>query len=90
MKFKKSQGLPVNTLVIAAIALVALIVIIVIFTKVLGGTAENIGSCETKGGKCAYYLPTNDCNDDYPIPLLVSGDCERYEPKNLCCLKAEW
>ena len=88
MKNKKSQGMPINTIIIAALALIVLVILIAIFTGQIGKTAQNLGSCITKGGKCA-----NDgegqCKDkDYPISIFVSGECQKTNPKNLCCLKA--
>lgn len=89
MKNKKSQGLSINVIIIAALALVVLVVLIIIFTGSIGKTSQNIGSCITKGGICAddERLKGQGCGGDYPIPLFVSGDCEKTKPKNLCCIK---
>jgi len=94
MKSKKSQGLSINVIIIAAIALVALVVIIAIFTNTTGKAAKNIGSCITKGGKCAYDLPNDKCGKDakgvdYPVSLIVSGGCKNKDNNldGLCCLK---
>src|SRR3989344_5773876 len=87
MNGKKSQGLSINTIVIAALALAVLVVLIIIFTRGIGKTSENLGSCVTKGGMCADTL-SNKCSGDYPIPIIVSGDCGNTKPtKNLCCIK---
>lgn len=97
MKNKKSQGLPINAIVLASLAMVVLVVILVIFTNVSRTTAKNIGSCETKGGICAdkvtqpsqqgQKLQEHKCGGDYPISIFVSSDCENTNPKNLCCIK---
>lgn len=88
MKSKKSQGLPINVIIIAALSLVVLVVLLAIFTGTTRKTVENLGSCITKGGKCA-NAGEGECKDkDYPIPVIVSGDCENTKPKNLCCIKA--
>jgi len=87
---KKSQGLSINVIIIAAIALVALIVLISIFTNFSGKASKNIGSCIAKGGKCAKDLPGDKCGGDgYVVPLIVSGECESSTKNinNLCCLK---
>ena len=89
---QKSQSLSINAIIIAAIALVALVVIISIFTNFSSKTAQNIGSCETKVGICADKTdnnkPVGRCGGSYPVPIIVSGDCENTKPvKNLCCLK---
>lgn len=85
MENKKSQGLSVNVIIIAALALAVMIVLIIIFTGSIKKTSENIGSCITKGGKCADK--EGKCPEGYSIPLIVSGDCNDAKPKNLCCLK---
>ena len=89
MANKKSQGMPINIIVIAAIALAVLVVLIVIFTGGIGKTSENLGSCVTKGGICADDpLLQGKCGDGYSIPLIVSGACQNTKPvKNLCCIK---
>lgn len=94
MMQKKSQGLSINTMIIAVIALVVLIVVIAIFTNFSGKTAKNIGSCEAKGGKCADELPNGKCGKgsdgkNYPVPIIVSGDCENRgneKINGLCCI----
>ncbi len=84
MKSRKSQGLPVNYIIIAVIALVALVVVLAIFANFTGDTAKNINSCTAKGGKCANK--DGKCDDkEYPIPLFLSEDCEK--ENNICCLK---
>lgn len=89
MSNKKSQGLPINTIIIAVIALAVLIVLLVILTRGIGKTSENLGSCITKGGICADDSKLKGtCGGEYPIPFIVSGDCRNTKPKNLCCIKA--
>ena len=84
---KKSQSLSINTIIIAALALVAFVVLIIIFTKGVGKTSENLGSCITKDGQCANEK--GQCIDkNYPIPIIVSGDCMKTTPKNICCIKS--
>ena len=87
MKSKKSQSLSINVIIIAVLALAVLLVVIVIFTRGVGKTSENLGSCITKGGKCGSDIEGGGCNKEYPIPILVSGDCEKSKPENLCCIK---
>ena len=86
MKTKKSQGLSVNVIIIAALALAVLLVLMVIFTGGIGKTSENLGSCLTKDGKCADK--DGKCPDGYSIPIFVAGDCKESKPKNLCCIRA--
>ena len=86
MKYNKAQGMPINVVIVAALALIVLVVLLVIFSGSIGKTAENIGSCTTKNGMCADKLG-GKCGGDYPIPLFVSSDCKDSDPKNLCCIR---
>tara|TARA_Y100000310_G_C20701313_1_gene830196 strand:+ start:4644 stop:4943 length:300 start_codon:yes stop_codon:yes gene_type:complete len=81
MKSKKAVGLSIGFIIVAIIALAVLFVVIAIFMNVTGKTAENIGNCETKGGRCL-----SECTSYRPIKIFVSGDCEGTD--NLCCLRA--
>ena len=47
MKNKKAQGLPMNTIVIAALVLVVMIVLILIFTGNIGGWRQDVEDTET-------------------------------------------
>jgi len=93
MNNKKSVGLSMEIIVVAFIVLVVLVTLIYMFSNFFGKTAENIGSCVTKGGVCANEKaptgekPDDKCGEDYPIPLFVSGGCPDSTPKNLCCIK---
>ena len=93
MKSKKSEGLSIDMIVIAAIALGVLVVTFIIFTGQTSSTAKTLQSCELKGGKCAQSLPENNgkapkevkCNNEYNIPIIIN-DPACGESK-LCCLK---
>ena len=78
MKFRKSQGLSINILVIALIALVILIVVIFIF---LGGVErfnKGLRDCKAKGGECV--KEDVGCKEG-EIPFL--GICKEGE---VCCI----
>ena len=52
---KKGQGMSVNVIIIAAIALIVLVVLVAIFTGRLGiftGALKKTGTCESLGGEC--------------------------------------
>lgn len=91
-KNKKSQGLPINTIIIAAIALAVLVVTFIIFTGQSSSTAKTLQSCELKGGKCAEKLSINSdkskptCDDkEYNVPIIINDpECGK---SKLCCLK---
>ena len=90
-KNKKSEGLPINMIVIAAIALGVLVVTFVILTRQSSTASNNLDSCALKGGKCAKDLGIKDgssCNDPngvYVASVIVSDPlCGK---SKLCCLK---
>ena len=80
----KSQGLSINTIIVAAIALVVLVVMVAIFTGKIGNVNKNIDSCTAKNGICA---GKDGCPQDHPISLIVGGS-ECKNATNICCLKA--
>ena len=100
MKLKKAQGISLNVIVIAAIALIVLLVIVFIFTgriKVFGST---ISSCTSQNGVCETPdLGTNcfDTDKDPPVYQKQEGctckagstektntDCEKQQ--QICCI----
>lgn len=55
---KRAEGLPINMIILAILALAVLVVFIVIFTKTSGNFSSTINSCESKGGEC---VQENQC-----------------------------
>jgi hypothetical protein len=49
---KKGQGLSMNAIIIAALALLVLVVLAIIFMGQMGGNATDLRKCESIGGKC--------------------------------------
>jgi len=49
---KKAQGISLNVIVIAAIALLVMVVLILVFTGKIGNFTSNVDVCENKGGVC--------------------------------------
>lgn len=81
---KKSQGLPVNIIIIAVIALIVLIVVVAIFTgriKLFSGTLE---SCRAKQGQCesGVVCPENKAQVTAKCP-----ETEEDKGKNICCIQ---
>lgn len=73
MKSKRGQGLPMNTIVIAALVLVVLVVLIMIFTGSMGVfTGESQKKCADYGGKCSVNM---QCEEDY-LPIGKTSDCK--------------
>ena len=72
---KKSQGLSITTIIVAAIALIVLVVLVAIFTGRIGGFSKGISSvstCESLGGKCQ----SNDCSSSQQ-KVFGALDCDR-------------
>ena len=74
---KKSQGMPINVIIMAVIGLVILIVLIAIFTGRAGIFSRNVGgSCADQGGICS---TNGECNNQqFPIKIFASG-CDYYK-----------
>ena len=93
MKHKKGDGLAVNTIILAALALAVLVVLIIIFTKQAGTTNKGINGCISRGGSCAQETKGVNgqtevtCPDDRPVTFVV-GKEECPGERNVCCLKA--
>jgi len=52
MKGKKAQGLSLNMVIVAAIALIILVIIVAIFTGRISVFGKGVSACSTKGGTC--------------------------------------
>ncbi len=81
MKSKKGQGLPMNTIVIAALVLVVLVVLIMIFTGRMGGFTRSIQDCAEKGGEC---VSGSECDLDKGSLPIARGECG---DGKICCSK---
>lgn len=84
-KNRKSQGLPLNTIIIAAIALVVLVVILLIFSDNIRDFSKNMKSCTAKGGECIDKglcigdkadLGQKDCKEGKTCCMEISGTKE--------------
>ena len=92
---KKAQGISVNVIIIAAIALLVLVVLSVIFIGRMGNWGKTSNDCISNGGRCrngdercgdAASANVEDYSLSYPI-WSCTGDGETTEEK-LCCIKA--
>ena len=88
MKSKRGQGLPLNTIVIAAIVLVVLVVLVMIFTGSMGGFVKGLKK------DCINDLQ-GDWSDfqctGYPNRIPITGtNCETDDTTNkiapYCCI----
>lgn len=87
---KKGQGLSMNVIIVAALALLVLVILSVVFTSKMRDTRQNIDACESNNGIC--YDPSIDpeaCSGTYDkknAPFVCKqndGNSGPYE----CCLK---
>lgn len=76
---KKGQGLSINAIIIALIALTVLVVLIAIFTGAFGKIIPGFNDCENKGGKCS---DPPSCDTDYSKNPAFT--CEK---SKICCFK---
>jgi hypothetical protein len=89
---KKAQGISINTIVIAAIALVVMILIVMIFTGNLGKWRKSEDSCQTNGGACIPAIQIgSQCSGDYQRVrtdfVCYGADGER-DPLQACCVSS--
>lgn len=57
---KKSQGLSLNVIVVAAIALIVLIVVVALFSGRIKNFQKGIRSCASQGGHCSCWGGTDE------------------------------
>lgn len=94
---KKAQGLSMNTIIIAAIALLVLVILSVIFMGRMGWWSQSSTDCLKVGGTCMY----SQCKDamdssgnkafkEHPSAkcYTTSGEKE-VDPSLNCCIKIE-
>lgn len=90
---KKAQGLSINTIIIAAIALLVLVVLSVIFMGKLGKTRTEMDKCETNRGTCVFDIGT-ECSGPYDtvrydLACNLDGDKDYGEGAQIdgvCCI----
>lgn len=73
---KKSQGLPINVIILLGLGLAVFIVLIILFTSEAGDFSKGILSCEGKGGKC---VEKGKCEYE-----KTSWSCPRKEEPECC------
>ena len=76
---KKAQGLPLNTIVIAAIAIIVLIIVVLFFSGKFGQSSAALEDCEAKGG--VLKAAASDCPEN-TIPTPTGGEDKKY-----CCIQ---
>ncbi len=88
---RNAQGLPVNIIIIAAIALVVLIVLVAIFTGRIGIFSRELGATSDVTKNCKeinpdYELMTEEeCLDKEDTTTVLSKDSVA-DPDMVCCV----
>jgi len=88
MFFKNGQGMPINVIVIAVLALIVLVVIGFIFSDSAGKFVKNANSCVSKNGHC--MSPALKCASNKTI--ILTSDCKYVgktnddEKDGQCCI----
>ncbi len=76
-KKRKSQSLPLNTIIIAILVLIVLVVIVLIFTGKMGFFNKSIQDCENKGGI------------ESTTPEKEGYACYKIEENKYCCIQID-
>ncbi len=83
---KKAQGISVNVIIIAAIALLVLVVLSVIYIGRMGTWGQKTADCDTNGGNCVDKGGT--CATGYQ--KYAPWNCPKVgEQEKECCIQIE-
>lgn len=78
---KKAQGISLNVIIIAALALIVLLVVVLIFTGRIQIFGSTLASCDSKGGVCEKTVAggcfeVKDGVYKLKTPVLAGCKCE--------------
>lgn len=82
--YKKSQGMPINVIIVAALALIVLVVLAAIFTGRVKIFSESLQSCTAKQGSCELYSGTQPKCPSSNQAMITNTDCEKGK---ICCIQ---
>ena len=82
MKNKRGQGLSLNTIIIAAVALIVLVVLVMIFTGRMGAFTGGVNKCVNQGGACK----SQTFCDAAPKGTVITG-ATGCTGTDVCCVK---
>ena len=84
---KKAQGISMNVVIIAALALLVLVVLSVIFLSKTGIWSRETVNCRQQGGVC--FATTDACPETHPITYsqwkCLQAD-NTVDPNLKCCI----
>lgn len=85
---KKGQGISLNVVIIAAIALIVMVVLIMVFTGKIGTFTKETASCDSQGGSCVSDI--DGCEGDFEKKMAkyICDEDGDGEPDDdlVCCL----
>ena len=85
---KKAQGMPINTIIIVALALIVLIVLGYIFMGRVGLFGTGLSQCKGEGKFCSQDAKSCESAGAAANPMKNCNDDEDPEPEgSYCCIK---
>jgi hypothetical protein len=85
---RKAQGLPINTIIIVALALIVLIVMIAIFTGRIGLFGKGLAECKGTGKSCTTTAEECTTAGGAATPMKNCNSDEDPEPEgSYCCIR---
>ncbi len=83
---KKAQGISLNVIIVAAIALLVLVILAFVFTGRIALFSKGISDCdEMQNTVCDYECPTNYIQ--YPTRVCYDGSGEKTD--EVCCVLSQ-
>ena len=82
---RKAQGLPMNVIVIAAIALLVLVVLALIFMGRIGSFGKGVAECANQGGACKADCDPTQGEREYGPAQKACED--KYGIGYVCCIE---
>ena len=83
---RRSQGLSINVLIVAAIALIVLVVLAAMFTGRVKIFSEGLQSCRSQQGECESGISCPDNTALVTNAKCPESDDDKNNNRNLCCV----
>ncbi len=82
---KKAQGLSLNVIIVAAIALLVLVILSVVFMTRMRGYNASVQDCKHNGGECVPAYQCDTSTGQYTV--LSHIQCPQQDQNYVCCVK---
>ncbi|MBI1934899.1 hypothetical protein HYS31_00515 [Candidatus Woesearchaeota archaeon] len=79
-KAKKSQGMPINVIIISALALIVLVILAAMFSGKVKLFSKTLEDCRTKQGSC-HDAP---CGPNEAV--ITNTECPKSKNPQACCI----